>query len=376
MTDTIDITPTETSGDIISEVVENTPSKEPSDDIVGRMGINLDETTDEEESEGEDSQDESSDEVEEIAPEVDAKAKLLEFLVDGKSVKIPETAPIEVKVDGKVEKISIAELKKNYSGKVVYDKKFQELDVEKREFADTLKTVDSKLNDIFRTIKKDPEEGLRKLYKMAKMEEGADEAIAKIKADIEEMQTLSDDELELRKERRRLAAEREALEEDRSKTTISKQEKEIGEYADTLMSQYKVSAQEFAVTAKVIKDHYGKEKLDKMTANELVEETVRLVLVDRDNQLLDTEIAKVEASKKGDSAFKQEVIKIMSAAELDFNSDNILFVARGLLGKSEPENSIKAAKKTTLGASSKNITAETEGEEEDDLGKLVNGFLY
>lgn len=45
----------------------------------------------------------------------------------------PENPEIEVKVNGKIEKVKLSDLKANYSGKVAYDKKFSEMDKERKQ---------------------------------------------------------------------------------------------------------------------------------------------------------------------------------------------------------------------------------------------------
>jgi hypothetical protein len=49
-------------------------------------------------------------------------------------VEIPEDAVLKVPVAGKKESVTVRELMNNYSGKVAYDKKFSELDQERKEF--------------------------------------------------------------------------------------------------------------------------------------------------------------------------------------------------------------------------------------------------
>lgn len=46
----------------------------------------------------------------------------------------PSDDTIEVKINGKIEKVKLEDLKANYSGKVAYDKKFSELDKERKSF--------------------------------------------------------------------------------------------------------------------------------------------------------------------------------------------------------------------------------------------------
>lgn len=53
---------------------------------------------------------------------------------EGKAYEIPEDATISVKINGKSEKVSLSELRDQYSGKVAWDDKFSKLSSEKKEF--------------------------------------------------------------------------------------------------------------------------------------------------------------------------------------------------------------------------------------------------
>ena len=65
-----------------------------------------------------------SDSKKEIEPETTKKSE--------DSAQINDDLELEVKVDGKLEKISLKDLKSNYSGKVAYDKKFSEIDKDRK----------------------------------------------------------------------------------------------------------------------------------------------------------------------------------------------------------------------------------------------------
>lgn len=85
-----------------------------------------------------DSDDEKSDDeqTDDSAPENEDNAptgKSFKAFLDGKKYEIPENAEIKVKVDGKNEKVSLTELRDNYSGKQSWDKKFNELSAERKE---------------------------------------------------------------------------------------------------------------------------------------------------------------------------------------------------------------------------------------------------
>lgn len=72
------------------------------------------------------------------APNAEAKlaadVKKLKAKFGDTELEVPLEAMIEHTVDGQPVQVSIDELRNNYSGKVAYDKKFTELDVERRQF--------------------------------------------------------------------------------------------------------------------------------------------------------------------------------------------------------------------------------------------------
>jgi hypothetical protein len=61
-------------------------------------------------------------------------AKQLTFTADGKPVALVENAEIDWKVDGKLEKVKVKDLLDNWSGKVSYDRKFNELSQQRKGF--------------------------------------------------------------------------------------------------------------------------------------------------------------------------------------------------------------------------------------------------
>lgn len=67
--------------------------------------------------------------------QVKPKVKTIKLLdLDGKTIDISPDVKLDVIIDGKKVKASLNDLKSNYSGKVVYEKKYQELDSEKKTF--------------------------------------------------------------------------------------------------------------------------------------------------------------------------------------------------------------------------------------------------
>lgn len=60
--------------------------------------------------------------------------KVLKFKTGSGLLDVAETAEVDWKVDGKVEKVKVRELLDNYAGKVSYDRKFQELATQRKGF--------------------------------------------------------------------------------------------------------------------------------------------------------------------------------------------------------------------------------------------------
>lgn len=79
--------------------------------------------------------------------------------LNGKDVDLPPDTTFKVPVDGKLEDVPLAELAKNYTGKVVYEKKFNELAVDRKTF--------QKEQNTFTTARKQLNDNINHVYKMA-----------------------------------------------------------------------------------------------------------------------------------------------------------------------------------------------------------------
>ena len=81
--------------------------------------------------------------VEEIVEEI----KKLEARFGDERLEIPQDAVISVKIDGEEQEISLNDLKSNYSGKVAWDKKFNELGQEKKQFTEERSVIEKYINE-------------------------------------------------------------------------------------------------------------------------------------------------------------------------------------------------------------------------------------
>lgn len=88
------------------------------------------------------------------------KGKLVKVKQGDKELELATDAEVPVKINGKTEMVKLADLQSNYSGKVVYDKKFKELDTDRKAFEKEVAPVKSFVEGVFErvTAKKDPVE--------------------------------------------------------------------------------------------------------------------------------------------------------------------------------------------------------------------------
>jgi hypothetical protein len=81
-----------------------------------------------------------------------------------KEIELEPDTLVPVKINGKEEYISLKDLQSQHSGRVAYDKKFQEMDVQRRTFESKMKAANDKITSIF----EEPDPEIR-FYKMAEL---------------------------------------------------------------------------------------------------------------------------------------------------------------------------------------------------------------
>ncbi len=85
------------------------------------------------------------------------KGKPTYVTVDGETYALDSNSIVSTTVDGKIEKVTIQELKNNYAGKVAYDKKFNEINLKEQAIKRTESEVTQKLGH-FTKVKQQIEE--------------------------------------------------------------------------------------------------------------------------------------------------------------------------------------------------------------------------
>jgi hypothetical protein len=91
---------------------------------------------------------ENSDDISEsIEQEMVEEIKKLEAKFGEERLEIPQDAVFTVKIDGEEQEISLNDLRNNYSGQVSWDKKFQELSTDKKQFMTERSQIEKYVNE-------------------------------------------------------------------------------------------------------------------------------------------------------------------------------------------------------------------------------------
>lgn len=245
------------------------------DDDLAELGIEVDETDgdseetdssreqeEEEELLEEDEGDEDEEEEEEPTRFVTLKGD------DGSEFQVPESAVVKLMVDNQEVDVGLEELKKNYSGKVAWDKRFNELNKQKQEFENkSKKPIESFVNEFVQASEKGPYAAIAVIAKFA----GKDpieftngfkaaaraEALKYLNMD-EKSQALVDkeDELNLRQIQQELQVRQE-----QSQREVLKLQEQITEQ----MEELGISIDEFQDSVETLKNYLPEDKHNEIT---------------------------------------------------------------------------------------------------------------
>lgn len=84
----------------------------------------------------------------EESKEKSEKVKSIKIRAGEQEYEIPSNAPVPVKINGKDENVSFQELVNNYSGKVSYEKKFNELAINRKKFENERNDIQSSIDNL------------------------------------------------------------------------------------------------------------------------------------------------------------------------------------------------------------------------------------
>lgn len=111
--------------------------------------------------------------TDEVATEEEPEAKTFKFkTVKGREVDIPVDSVVTKKIDGKDVEVSIKQALDQYSGQVAYDRKFSELDQERKSFDKDVEKIEQDLTSILEPAykKQDAAGSILELARVAKLD--------------------------------------------------------------------------------------------------------------------------------------------------------------------------------------------------------------
>jgi len=175
------------------EVSEETELQAEGEESAEEVKADSEEESEKEEVKEEEESEEPKEEKEELKADDNKEEEVKE-----ESAK--EEEEVEVKVDGKVQKVTLQELKNNYSGKVAYDKKFTEMDQERQAFKQEVNEINEYVNDLGKTMQESSVlEGFYKVGELVNMAPHQIKAalIKEILPEIARLEGLSEQEVNL-----------------------------------------------------------------------------------------------------------------------------------------------------------------------------------
>ena len=225
----------------------------------------------------------------------------------------PQEDEIEVKINGKIEKVKLSDLKNNYSGKVAYDKKFTELDKERKQFQSEREEFYkpfAKFKELLQTGKAG--DALLHLVDMA-----GEDAYNFNKKLIESMTPLIKARLEMSPEQLEVMDARGELEHMRKKeqsalerSRVEQSRKELDQKIAKLQETYSVSDDDFRNAAIILKERLeaeGKFKAEAFTPEAVVD----FHLASKYAGIAFKAIDKVDKTLGSDSKLVNEVINML-----------------------------------------------------------------
>lgn len=255
-----------------------------------------------------------------------SNARVLKAKAGDKELELPEDAAFTIKVNGKDETVTLAQLQRNYQGRIPWDHHFKEtkeLEAKAKKFQADLEaeksTLNGKIEDILETFDKNPYLAFEKIAIM-KGKNPADYLptyIAQSQKTLEELKGLTDAQLAASIKLKK--AEYEARKNEERAAELDKKEKEslfkaeaveADQYLVQKAAEYNITQAELDTAVNIIKEagtDISKYK-PKQLADMLVESIVK---IDRPYLAIEKTIAEVSPSyeKKGELA--QQLFKMV-----------------------------------------------------------------
>lgn len=238
----------------VSEEVDDSPDDW--DDIEEGPSNEEDNSGDDIKSEDSDSDDDIEETPEKSEPVDTPVADTKEEDSEGKEESDKESGKeelIEVKVDGNLEKVTLEELKNNYSGKVAFDKKFSTLGNEKKALETQVEGINTYVSNLGETMKN--VSVLEGLYEIGKLNDMGPHVlkqavIREILPEINRLTSMNDDQIQLEFQQAELAYNKQIHESKTKKMDVEQSQAELDTTIKTVMESGKIDVEEWDAAVK------------------------------------------------------------------------------------------------------------------------------
>lgn len=306
-----------------------------------------------------------------------------------KEVQVPEEAVFEVKVNGKVEKVSAKDLIRNYQGKIPWDAYHQQQAEQKRQLEQERASVQASkaqqedfIKDVIETFKTNPYKAFDKLA----VSQGIDPTdllpvyIAQSKKTVEELRNLSEAEykalliqrkanFESEKNKREL----ERLEKDRTELKSKEEGIEAERYYESLAVKHQISEDELKQAVETLKE--AKIDFSGLSRKQVTDYVVNYILsVDRPLTRVENIVKEVSSDLYKDNKF---ILELKNLITPDMSDEDIQEIVRAYVGdavESKPQAKAPSlpSKKKELAPKAKAPSNERRKEplNEDDIGPI------
>jgi len=305
----------------------------------------------------------------------------------GQQIELDETATLKVRVDGKVQEVSIGDLKKDFAGRQVYEVKFDELHKErqvvqaekmslqdeKTEWKFKLETVDTELNKIFELAKTDSLKAYIQLCNMAglktkdqivKYVEQAQNVIGRLSQMTDEQKAALLDRIDNEQERWKLDKEKE-------KVTKIQKTSEFQNNLKTMLKTAGVDISEYLGAFDILQKK--PEVFNGLDEDGIAKKVLDFVFVDRAYNRVEAGIKLVNPKLLSQDGFVERVVQL-TATQKDFTPKDIADVVRAMVGSSSKpakKDSSAVSKKAKTGTpGKKNSSVET-----SNIDKIISSVM-
>jgi hypothetical protein len=171
---------------------------------------------------------------------------------------------VKAKADGKEDFVSLDELKQNYAGKVAWDKKYTELDIDKKAFQKEKAQIEGYVNEFNRISREQNAlEGAKYLAQLSGKapHQFMDELIEVLRPELERRDMLTDQELQLEKQQAFQKYSQEQLEAKQKQFEAEQAQIALQDQIESAKSNHKIANDEWDATVKELDERLPKDQV-------------------------------------------------------------------------------------------------------------------